>query len=158
MGARGSRREREATRSSAQTDKDAPLDTPPVPRRTRSVVETRLTARNQARLSFSLFVSRYLIFRDKFCFCRAKLPHAGSPHLGRTPIGIADPVRIKGSSHVFSHDGRADLHLLTHEPRGQGSWPHGPTVVCAVPGRVAAPSPLNIRISYEQTGDCLFSR
>ena len=36
--------------------------------------------------------------------------------------------------------------------------PHGPTVVCAVPGRVAAPSPLNIRISYEQTGDCLFSR
>ena len=36
--------------------------------------------------------------------------------------------------------------------------PHGPTVVCAVPGCVAAPSPLNIRISYEQTGDCLFSR
>ena len=34
----------------------------------------------------------------------------------------------------------------------------GPTVVCAVPGRVAAPSPLNIRISYEQTGDSCVAR
>ena len=75
------------------------------------------------------------------------LPHSAANGTGSLPTLAAAYRTMPSGFYLFD----PTLSTLL-------AGPHGPTVVCAVPGRVAAPSPLNIRISYEQTGDCLFSR
>ena len=52
---------------------------------------------------------------------------------------------------------KADFRARAQNEQMTRDHARGPTVVCAVLGRIAAPSPLNIRISYEQSGDARMS-